>query len=107
MAESLLRSAVRRGALGEERLQAFKCGVRTISGELSRDFRAACRSDSARRAFLCQYGHLRPGTYDIMTPCYAQREDLFDIADLPESRQKPPRFSLRASERKALGRLAG
>lgn len=105
MAESLLRSAVRRGALSQERLQAFKCSVRTVSGELSRDFRAACQSGEARRAFLCQYGHLRPGTYDIMTPCYAQRADLFEIADLPESRQDPPRFSLRAAESNALAAL--
>ncbi len=105
MAESLLRSAVRRGALSAERLQEFKVCLRTVSGELSRDFRAACRDGDARQSFLARYGHLRPGTYDIMTPCYAQREDLFAIADLPEGGRNKTRFNLRAEESKALAAL--
>ena len=79
MAESLLRSAVRCGALDRDRLDAFKRAIPTISGELSRDFAAACDDVSLRGAFLARYGHLRPGTYDILSPSYAQRPDIFMV----------------------------
>lgn len=105
IAEALLRSAVRRGALDPDRLREFKLSFGTISGEISRDFRAACGDGRAQRAFLARYGHLRPGTYDIMIPCYAQREDLFHVKQAPEMRPPRPRFRLRAGEAADLAAL--
>lgn len=104
MAESLLRSAVRRGALQEERLAAFKRTVRTISGELSHDFAEAVRNPAMQPSFIARYGHLRPGTYDILTPCYAQRDLFADVTASPE----PPlegEFSLTATESNAIAQL--
>lgn len=83
MAESLLRSAVRCGAMTQERLEAFKRSVSTVSGELSRDFAEACADEAARSGFLSRYGHLRPGTYDILSPSYTRRTNLFDVAVEP------------------------
>lgn len=106
IAESLLRSAVRRGALDADRLEAFKRAVPTVSGELSRDFAAACRDASLRPTFLERYGHLRPGTYDILSPHYARRGDLFAVAAppaVPEAHETA--FSLRPQERDALAAL--
>lgn len=104
MAESLLRSAVRRGALREERLGAFKRSVRTVSGELSHDFAEAVRNPASRGDFMARYGHLRPGTYDILTPCYAQR-DLFGDVTLPQEAPRSAAFHLTATESDALSRL--
>lgn len=78
MAEALLRSAVRCGALQQERLDAFKRSIETISSHLSHDFAIACHDPTKRTDFLAYYGHLRPGTYDILSSSYAQRGDLFE-----------------------------
>lgn len=104
MAESLLRSAVRRGALNEERLAAFKRTIRTVSGELSHDFAEAVRHPERRPAFMERYGHLRPGTYDILTPCYARRDLFSGAAQSPEPPQ-PAAFALTPVEHEALSLL--
>lgn len=104
MAESLLRSAVRRGALKEERLAAFKRSVRTVSGELSQDFAEAVHNPAAQASFMARYGHLRPGTYDILTPCYARRNLFADAAASPTPPQNAE-FTLTETESNALALL--
>jgi hypothetical protein len=77
IAEALLRSAVRRGALEEERLAVFRRSIRTITSDLASDFAAVCGGAYGPDAFLHRYGHLRPGTYDILSLRYDERDDLF------------------------------
>ena len=77
IAESLLRTAVERGALECERLVAFKKSLHTVSSEMSQDFLAVFVGSAPKRNFLLKYGHLRPNSYDILSPCYAQRVELF------------------------------
>lgn len=85
IAESLLRTAVKRGAIRPERLQAFKLSIRTISGELSEDFLEVCKGRRDSLGFMRKYGHLRPGSYDILSPRYADRDNLFDNASVAQS----------------------
>lgn len=80
IAEALLKTAVRRGALSPERLAEFKMSIPTISGEMARDFMRAFNEAGAYRGFLRKYGHLRPGSYDILSPRYLDRADLFSGA---------------------------
>lgn len=84
IAEAILRSCVRVGALTSSRLEEFKRSVKTISGELTKDFSAVCNGEMQRDTFFARYGHLRPGTYDILSPCYSQRSDLFEAASTPQ-----------------------
>lgn len=77
IAESLLRTAVKRGALLPERVQDFKLSFKTISGELSAEFLEVCRGQRDSLGFMRKYGHLRPGSYDILSPRYVDRENLF------------------------------
>ena len=83
IAESLLRSAAQRGVLSSEWLERFKRSLATVSTEMSREFRGATRSAAARNQFLRRFGHLRPGTYDILSLRYDQRPDLFDNCRVP------------------------
>jgi phosphohistidine swiveling domain-containing protein len=104
IAESLLRSAVTSSALSMERFESFKASIRTISGEMADDFKRACGGTLSKSKYFDRYGHLRPGTYDIQSLCYRDREDLefqgdasFDV--------KPPEFLFTSSESKALSIL--
>ena len=77
IAEALLRSAVQRNALTTERLILFRRTIRSITSELTSDFNAVCREEMSPAAFHHRYGHLRPGTYDITSLRYDERDDLF------------------------------
>lgn len=74
--EALLRSARNRGALAEERLQAFKRSIRTVMSDLNADLQAVTVGRLSREDFLAHYGHLRPGTYDITSLRYADRPEV-------------------------------
>lgn len=78
IAESMLRSAVDRGALEFERLGQFRNTVSTIMKVMSHDLVKVITDKMEKKTFLHRYGHLRPGTYDVLSYRYDQREDIFD-----------------------------
>ncbi|HET7320956.1 MAG TPA: PEP/pyruvate-binding domain-containing protein [Longimicrobiaceae bacterium] len=103
IAETLLRSAVAEGMLREERVAQLRRSVRTVSRELAEAMRAVVAGEGRPEDFLRRYGHLRPGTYDIQSPTYAQRGDLFTSA-ISRSVPEDESFELRPAERRALDR---
>ena len=106
IAESLLRSAVRRGAIAIERVAAFKCSVRTIAGAFASELNAVAAGETAPKEFLRRFGHLRPGTYDILSPRYADRPNLFDGAMARDHvAVAPPAFEPTPAERSDLSAL--
>lgn len=106
IAESLLRTAVTRGALPPERLRDFKLSIKTISGQTSTDFLEVCKGQRDALGFMRTYGHLRPGSYDILSPRYVDREDLFGDAQALSPTEKTERhFRLNGEEERNLRRL--
>ncbi len=77
IAQSLLRSLVTRKALSAAQADSLMGSVRTVAGEMADDCRDLVAGNLGREAFLERYGHLRPGTYDILSARYDQRDDLF------------------------------
>lgn len=105
IAEALLRSAVRRGALREERVSQFKRGLRTITSMFASDYTRACGGEMPKDEFLAAYGHLRPGTYDITSLRYDERgESLFD-SDLTRTRPTEAPFTPSPQEQRDLTAL--
>jgi hypothetical protein len=78
IAEGLLRSAVNKGVLSSERLKEFKRSIITIAGVMSHDFSLVLSSELSKKEFLNKYGHLRPSSYDILSPNYSNRPNIFD-----------------------------
>lgn len=71
VAMTLLKSAVTRGVLSQEEMDDFLATIRTVSHTLTQDAAATAGGEMGWEAFIEKYGHLRPGTYDICSPCYA------------------------------------
>ena len=105
IAESLLRSIINCAALSAERVAAFKQSIHTVSGELTRDFQRVCTGLQDTESFLQKYGHLRPGTYDILSPSYAERDDLFVASSIKTPQTACEHFQLSCEEREAINRL--
>lgn len=107
IAEALLRSACRRGALSTERLLAWKQSIHTVTTELTREYAQVCADARTLPAFVAKFGHLRPGTYDITSLRYDERHDLFAAAsvELSPGDSQQAAFQLLPEERQALQRL--
>lgn len=78
IAEGLLRSAVNNNVISDSRVKEFKRSFNTVAGDMSQNFQKVLSNTMDKETFMSMYGHLRPGSYDIMSPKYANRPDLFD-----------------------------
>lgn len=72
VAVQMLKSLVAVGVFSEADYDAFIGGISTVSGQLAGD-----RSTLDKAAFFARYGHLRPGTYDILSPRYDEAPELY------------------------------
>lgn len=72
-----LRSLVERGVFTEDDRERFMRGIETVAADLIRDLAAVGGGTMDQVAFLARYGHLRPGTYDILSWRYDERPDLY------------------------------
>lgn len=74
---SLLNSLVSVGALSENESAGFLASIETVAHDLIRDMAALQEGNIERDDFLKDYGHLRPGTYDVTSYRYDERPDLY------------------------------
>lgn len=93
----LMRSTVERGWLSERDYDAFMDGIRTVATEMCDDDDAVSAGRMRREAFLERYGHLRPGTYDITSPRYADEPAYFGLERDTARRRGTPRKGFRLS----------
>jgi hypothetical protein len=105
IAEALLRSAVSRNAIDNDRVGAFKRSIRSITGDLIKDYSAACKGGIPKESFLEKYGHLRPGTYDITSLRYDERDSLFSDTIFNRKKGHEIDFRLSTEETKNIDRL--
>ena len=105
IAEALLRSAVQRGAWRAERLDAFRRSVPTIAGALAHDYAAFAAGDLSWTAFAARWGHVRPGTFDLTSRRYDDRDDLRRPRNPPHRPPAAQVFVATASEQRAVGAL--
>ena len=90
IAVQMLQSLVEVGVLTAEERTTFMASVDAIGSRIGRDFAQLTRAD-----FLARYGHLRPGTYDILSPRYDEAPDLyFDWSGPRPMAASAPRFAL-------------
>ena len=101
IAVQLLQSLVSIGILTQQNHEEFMESLSTISKDLSRDFSSLKKTD-----FIAKYGHLRPGTYDILSPRYDEAADLyFDWNKKNKEHQNSKPFMLSLKQMNALDKL--
>ncbi|MGA2075192.1 MAG: PEP-utilizing enzyme, partial [Terriglobia bacterium] len=90
IAVQMLQSLVEVGVLTADEKATFMASVDAIGSRIGRDFAGLSKTE-----FLARYGHLRPGTYDILSPRYDEAPDLyFDWSSPRRPASPPPRFAL-------------
>ncbi|MFQ5916304.1 MAG: PEP-utilizing enzyme [Candidatus Binatia bacterium] len=71
IAVSLLRSLSTVGCMTEKQIEAFLASLHTVPSAMKEDAHLVAKGTITWKEFVEMYGHLRPGTYDITSPCYA------------------------------------
>ena len=101
IATQLLNSLVAINVIDDKDYHLFMGGLETISTKLVKDIILLSKND-----FLKKYGHLRPGTYDITIPSYAEDPDLyFNWDTLPSLRTTISPFQLDEVKEKKIDKL--
>ena len=76
IAKSLLDSIVSLGILTVEDVERFQKTIPTVATEFIRDLNMFSLGQLEKEEIIDNYGHLRPGTYDILSIPYKARDDL-------------------------------
>lgn len=101
IAVQLLQSFVAVGVLSAHEAATFMASVDTVGSRVGRDFAQLSKQD-----FLARYGHLRPGTYDILSRRYDEAPDLyFDWVAPRQPVSDSPRFALSIEQLRQIERL--
>ena len=101
IAVQMLRSLVSIGVFSQSDFDAFLAGISTVSGRLAHD-----RSSMGKDDFLLKYGHLRPGTYDILSPRYDKSPELyFDWENPPSLPEPSSAFSVTLPQMREVAKL--
>lgn len=101
IAVQMLRSLVDAGVLGSDEASAFMASVDTVASRIGRDF-----AQLSKDAFVARYGHLRPGTYDILSPRYDEAPDLyFDWSGLRPPAAVTQGFALSETQSRRIAEL--
>ncbi|KAF6628184.1 phosphoenolpyruvate synthase [Paenibacillus sp. EKM208P] len=84
IAVQMLRSLVAVGILSTSDYQNFMSGLETVNSQMNEDLYTLPFED-----FLQKYGHLRPGTYDILSRRYDEApEQYFNVEDIAKKRNR-------------------
>jgi choline kinase len=77
VAITLLKEAVAEGWITSEARDGFLETVETVTHELNTDAWLVSQGEKTWDSFVGNYGHLRPGTYDITSPAYWEDPERF------------------------------
>nr|WP_325238937.1 PEP/pyruvate-binding domain-containing protein [uncultured Oscillibacter sp.] len=77
IAIQFLRSFVSADLITQAEYDKFMQSLNTVAKQLSRDRKELQDGRLSREWFLKKYGHIRPGTYDILSPRYDEAPDYY------------------------------
>lgn len=109
IAVQFLKSFVSIGIIGKKEFDAYMNSLDTVNKRMNRDLQKLYKGDITQDEFLETYGHIRPGTYDILSKRYDEAFDeyfggnsLINMADEEEifsfSQEQMARIQLELEE---------
>ena len=100
MAMKFLRSLVSVGVITTADQESFMQSLSTLNGGL-----LTSGSPSSREQFLQEYGHMRPGMYDLLSPRYDEMPEEYFSWSNKTTIKRPPKFDLNKKQKTELDRL--
>jgi glutamine kinase len=76
IAQTILRSLLHVGIISENDVEYFLASIKTVASKFVDDMDSFQFGELSRDEFMARYGHLRPGTYDILSKRYDKMDDM-------------------------------
>lgn len=94
IAVQFLRSFVDIGIISEKEYDSYMNSLETVNRKMNRDLQRLYRGEIIKADFLKTYGHIRPGTYDILSKRYDEAfDEYFAGSGLPDIAEPEKMFS--------------
>jgi len=77
VASTLLQTLNRIGEIDDTALAELQASLPTVATDLADKLTLLVEGKISRDNYLAEFGHLRPGTYDILSPSYGEEPDLY------------------------------
>ncbi len=103
IAIQFLRSFVELGIMTPAEMDQYMNSLNSIAHQISADTRQMRAGELSREDFLSKYGHLRPGTYDILSPRYDENFAVYFRGTEPGSEaEAQPVFEFRDEQKERI-----
>lgn len=89
VAIQFLRSLRSLDVISQIEMEDFMASLSTVTKQLAAHVRSLREGKMSKATFLSIYGHLRPGTYDILSSRYDEEFDLY-FSGVPELQESDP-----------------
>jgi choline kinase/phosphohistidine swiveling domain-containing protein len=106
VAMSLLRSLEHVGCFSRQQVEAFLASLHTVASAMQDHAAAAAARTLPWKRFVAEYGHLRPGSYDITSPCYAAMPEKYLRPIVDGAHGRPSRAPVGAWDEETRDRIA-
>ncbi len=77
IAVQFLRSMVELRIISQDEMSRFMNSLNTVAKQLANDTQKFFTGELPKEEFMARYGHLRPGTYDILSKRYDEAPELY------------------------------
>jgi phosphohistidine swiveling domain-containing protein len=103
VAKSFLNSLEREKVISNEQVEKFEQNLNTITKRMLNDLDLVQKNVINPKKFMTEYGHLRPGTYDITSKRYDQIKNFYYKID--RKKIKKDKFKLSDKQKKIINKL--
>lgn len=105
IAKTILLSLKNIGILTDKQSDCFLNSIKTVASDLVKDMTAVQSAKLTKYEFMKRYGHLRPGTYDIMSKRYDQIRKINQGIFFKKSKPKNKKFKFTKVQIKRINTL--
>jgi len=105
IAKTILLSLHHLGILTKDETNQFQSTIHTVASNLVDDIHSLQLGQITNTEFMSRYGHLRPGTYDIMSLRYDQMGGISNGSILPQQEYKMELFQFSQKQQKQVNTL--
>ena len=105
IAKTILLSLHYLDIMSKDEINQFQESIQTVAGDLVDDMHALQLGKLTNAEFMLRYGHLRPGTYDILTQRYDQMGDISNGIKLPHQEKKIEPFQFSQKQKIQVNKL--
>ena len=103
IAVQFLRSFVSMGIMDRKEYDAYMNSLETVNKKMNRDLKRLYKGDIAEDEFLKIYGHIRPGTYDILSKRYDEAfDEYFGKSGLPYMAESEETFEFSEKQKERI-----